>query len=97
MKRLYDCHRWRKARSAFLSSNPLCVKCLKFGRDVPATVVDHIIPHENNLELFWDSESNWQALCAACHGAKRAEENKGATSECDADGMPLNLLHHWNK
>jgi len=36
-----------------------------------ATVVDHIIAHKGNANLFWD-ESNWQALCKRCHNSKTA-------------------------
>ena len=64
----YDA-RWRKARKAFLQRHPLCAECLKAGRLIPATVVDHIVPHRGNQALFWD-EGNWQPLCAACHNKK---------------------------
>jgi 5-methylcytosine-specific restriction protein A len=64
----YD-SRWRKSRKRFLNANPLCVECLKVDRLVEATVVDHIIPHRVDKELFWD-ESNWQALCKKCHDRK---------------------------
>ena len=60
---------WRRVRLAFLRKYPLCVECRKEGRLVPATVVDHIIPHRGDQKLFWD-ESNWQALCKHHHDAK---------------------------
>lgn len=69
--------RWRKARKRFLSLNPLCVHCKAEGVIVPATVVDHIVPHKGDKELFWD-ESNWQALCEHHHNAKTAKEDMGA-------------------
>lgn len=40
----YD-SRWRKARALFLKQHPLCAFCQAEGKVVPATVVDHIIPH----------------------------------------------------
>ena len=61
--------RWRKARKAFLQEHPLCAECLKAGKLTPATVVDHIIPHRGNQELFWNAE-NWQPLCKECHDQK---------------------------
>jgi 5-methylcytosine-specific restriction enzyme A len=67
-ERGYDA-RWRKARKAFLQEHPLCVECLKAGKLTPATVVDHIIPHRGNQELFWNAD-NWQPLCKECHGKK---------------------------
>jgi len=42
----------------------------------PATLVDHIIPHRGDNNLFWD-EDNWQALCTECHAIKTAKEDGG--------------------
>ncbi len=64
---------WEKARAAFLAIHPLCVLCEALGVVTPATVVDHIRPHRGDRNLFW-LVSNWQALCKACHDAKRGEE-----------------------
>ena len=55
--------RWRRARAAFLAQHPLCAACWALGRVVPATVVDHRVPHRGDPELFWD-EANWQGLQA---------------------------------
>ncbi|EXU58072.1 HNH endonuclease family protein [Acinetobacter baumannii 24845_10] len=44
----------------------MCVYCEAKGLVVVATVVDHIIPHRGDQEIFWD-EMNWQALCSKCH------------------------------
>lgn len=69
-------YRWQKARERFLRSNPLCVYCKASGRVEVATVVDHIIPHRGDQEIFWD-ESQWQSLCASCHSSvKQKEENQ---------------------
>ena len=57
---------WRKARAAYLRKHPICVSC---GR--PAIIVDHIIPHKGDKDLFWDSK-NWQQLCKRCHVKKTA-------------------------
>lgn len=72
-ERGYDA-RWRAAREVYLAAHPLCVECKKQGRLTPARVVDHIVPHRGDQQLFWD-ESNWQSLCDFtspfdCHGAK---------------------------
>lgn len=66
--------RWRTVRARYLNKHPLCVKCLAEGRYVQATVVDHIIPHRNDPVLMW-SESNYQALCKACHDKKTGHED----------------------
>jgi len=68
--------RWRVSRAGFLRKNPLCVHCLLIDRVVQATVVDHIIPHSGDMDLFWDRQ-NWQPLCASCHGRKTAGEDGG--------------------
>ena len=70
----YD-NRWRIARNRFLKANPLCVKCKEEGILVPATVVDHIVPHRGDKTLFWD-ESNWQPLCKKCHDTKTMTEDR---------------------
>lgn len=68
--------KWQKAREGFLSSHPLCVEHEKLGEIVPATVVDHIIPHRGDKALFWDRD-NWQPLCKPCHDQKTATEDGG--------------------
>ncbi|NBZ87905.1 HNH endonuclease [Stagnihabitans tardus] len=63
---------WDKAKRAFLAKHKHCVRC---GKD--ADTVDHIKPHRQDRELFWD-RANWQALCASCHNStKQREERKG--------------------
>lgn len=66
--------RWRKLSQQYLRKHPMCVHCLQQGRYVPATVVDHIIPHRGDSALMWD-ESNWQALCKPCHDKKTGNED----------------------
>lgn len=46
---------------------------MKVAQDMEATVVDHIIPHRGNMELFWRRE-NWQPLCEKHHNVKTAKE-----------------------
>jgi 5-methylcytosine-specific restriction protein A len=66
---LYNRQGWRKRARAFLRAHPFCVVCRRRGRITLATDVDHVIDHEGNETLFWDS-GNWQALCAGCHSRK---------------------------
>ena len=65
---------WQKLRASFLALHPLCVECLKKGKTVQATDVDHIKPHKGDKSLFWDS-NNLQALCHRCHSRKTALED----------------------
>ncbi|MBN2019302.1 MAG: HNH endonuclease [Sedimentisphaerales bacterium] len=69
-------YRWRKARIAYLIKNPLCVECASEGRTEQAVVVDHIIPHKGNRELFWN-KNNWQGLCKRHHDIKTAKQDGG--------------------
>ena len=65
---------WQKARKEYLTAHPLCVECMKEGRYVKATVVDHIVPHRGDQKLFWD-RPNWQSLCVSCHNKKTWRED----------------------
>lgn len=78
-QRGYD-GQWRKARLGFLRKHPLCVECSETGKVEAATVVDHIVPHKGDKELFWNRD-NWQALCKACHDAKTVREDGGFGNE----------------
>lgn len=71
----YD-DRWRKASRRFLNGHPVCVRCEQQGRLTGATVVDHVVPHKGDRDLFWD-ESNWQSLCAKCHNSKTVQSDGG--------------------
>ena len=95
-KRLYDTVRWRKVAKRQLSRFPLCASCMIAGRDTPATIVHHVIPHENDSSLFWD-ESNFESVCASCHsGIKRVAEHHGYSQACGPDGFPLDPNHPFN-
>ena len=58
----------------YLEAHPLCVECMKEGRYVRATDVDHIVPHRGDRLLFWD-QSNWQPLCHRHHSIKTRTED----------------------
>src|SRR5688572_26123266 len=63
--------RWNAEARAYLASHGNCVMCLREGKHLPAQVVDHVVPHQGNMRLFWD-RSNWQALCKSHHSSKTA-------------------------
>ena len=65
---------WQRESRRFLQSNPLCAECMRQGRFVKATIVDHITPHRGDTNLFWD-RSNWQPLCKPCHDRKTLTED----------------------
>lgn len=73
----YDA-RWRRYREVFLKGHPICEceDCKKNGWVYPASVVDHIIPHKGNYDLFWDP-GNHQAMYKKHHDIKTAREDGG--------------------
>lgn len=73
-RELYKTARWQRLRKRVLLGHPLCVECEHRGKITPATVVDHVVSHKGNLELFWD-EDNLQPLCKNCHDSKTAKED----------------------
>ena len=88
-------HGWRLARESFLRKNPYCEMCKP--KLVPATVVDHRVPHRQDQKLFWD-RNNWQGLCFHCHDSnKQRLEKSGRVVGCDKDGLPIDLTHPWNQ
>lgn len=58
--------RWQKTSKGFLARHPLCVASKANGVIRAATLVDHIIPHRGDMQLFWDP-TNWQALSGEVH------------------------------
>ncbi len=71
-------YRWQKGRALFLREHPMCCYCQRNGLvGVLASVVDHIIPHRGDQNLFWD-ESNWQPLCAPCHDVVKRQEERSS-------------------
>lgn len=93
---LYGSTRWRKICSIHLGLNPLCDPCLLSGKETPATIVHHKIPHKGDPKLFWDTE-NLESVCASCHsGIKRMEDLHGFSQACDENGNPTDPNHPWN-
>lgn len=58
---IYKTAEWQKYRYRFLHYNPICYCC-----GAKSNVVDHIIAHKGNVELF-ESTKNHMALCDSCH------------------------------
>ena len=71
-------YRWQKAREGYLRSHPLCVMCQARGLVEPSTIVDHVIPHQGDQQLFWD-KTNWQALCKPCHDGEKQRQERRST------------------
>lgn len=75
-RRWYATAAWKRRRLNQLRSNPLCARCLALGRAREAMIADHVAPHRENRDAFWDGPL--QSLCKPCHdGAKQREEAGG--------------------
>ena len=50
------------------------IECTGKGIGLPyAHVVDHVVPHRGDMQLFWDS-ANWQSLCTPHHSRDKQRE-----------------------
>jgi 5-methylcytosine-specific restriction protein A len=95
-KHLYKTARWDRRRRHQLSREPLCKYCLAAGRTEMATVVDHVVPHRGDPELFWNSEL--QSLCESHHNSsKQSEELRGYAAQVGMDGVPVDPRHPVNR
>jgi 5-methylcytosine-specific restriction endonuclease McrA len=71
--------------------------CAALDYTKAATIVDHIVPHKGNWQLF-TAYDNTQSLCVECHNRhKQAEELHGYSTALGADGWPLDPRHPANK
>lgn len=71
-RKWYRTKRWLQLRAQVLARDPLCQceRCQGGARRVtPATVVDHVVPHRGDPDLFW-ALSNLQGLAKRCHDQK---------------------------
>ncbi len=59
---------WDKASKAFIASHPVCLGCEAIGLVEPATLTDHVEPHNGDRLKFW-CEANWQPSCKWHHDA----------------------------
>ena len=67
---------WLALRRQQLTKQPFCAECLRAGKYVLASEVDHVVPHRNDEQLFYD-HLNLQSLCHPCHSQKTAREDGG--------------------
>lgn len=97
---LYNDKRWKGTiglRRLKLQSDPLCWYCRQLGQIVEATVVDHIVPHNGNEELFFDW-GNLRSLCKSCHDRYAAvKDGTGYAPGVSVDGLPIDDGHPWGR
>jgi 5-methylcytosine-specific restriction protein A len=95
-KKLYKTKAWYRLRTKQLLKEPCCRYCDGVGHVVMATIVDHIIPHKGDVDLFHDPD-NLQSLCKVHHDStKQREEKTGVIIGGKENGYPVDPAHHWN-
>ncbi|MBN8972933.1 MAG: HNH endonuclease [Rhizobiales bacterium] len=81
----YDA-RWDRSAKVFRAHHPLCLGCEAEGRISVATVVDHVLPHRGDMDLFWDA-TKWQPACDFHHNVVKQQLehlfDRGAIAEAD--------------
>jgi 5-methylcytosine-specific restriction enzyme A len=88
----YKSARWQRIRQHQLRNSPFCVYCRERGIARAATVCDHVIPHEDDVNRFWLGP--FQSLCVECHNnIKRHEELDGYRPHIGPDGWPIDAKH----
>ena len=82
---------WRRLRASVLAGEPLCRECIRQGRTVPATDVDHADNDPSNNDVL-----NLVPLCHACHSRKTQQDmGKRVGYAFGVDGMPTDTSHPW--
>lgn len=101
----YNTMAWKRLRASKLQAAPLCEPCMKDGRLVPASVVDHNTPVSKGGAPFPALE-DLTSMCPTCHSRKTAQDDRlgaSATSKRRGRGVdpvtgkPLDRRHWWNK
>jgi 5-methylcytosine-specific restriction enzyme A len=87
----YNDARWRARRKLQLQKQPLCEDCLAEGKTTPATIVDHVEPHQGNLTKFLTGPL--RSLCKRHHDAKWADDKRGYSTAVGLDGLPTDPRH----
>ena len=65
----YDTAFWLRRRRLQLLAHPLCKMCASRGAVTAACIVDHVVPHKGNWNLFALGEL--QLLCKHCHDSRK--------------------------
>lgn len=84
----YGLKRWKVLRAEQLTRQPLCQRCLSYGRTKAATVAHHVVPHKGDPSLFWSGVL--ASSCTDCHDIdeQRIERGGKARQVLDANGWP---------
>ena len=72
----YHSTQWQTLRQIQLSAHPLCAACLSDNIVTAAHHVDHLFAWQHIGEQAF-THNVFQSLCASCHSAKTALEQRG--------------------
>ena len=87
---------FNRRRKQQLLHYPLCAYCLENGKNIPATIADHVTPHRGDPNQFIRGEL--QSLCIQCHNARKQQlERRGYSNAVGEDGWPLDPNHPSNQ
>jgi 5-methylcytosine-specific restriction enzyme A len=80
-KAVYNTNTWRKLRLMYLSTHPLCSRCLKKNKISSSTECHHIIPiskgqNKAEKQILGFDEKNLEAICSKCHDEHHNNERK---------------------
>lgn len=93
----YGTAKWRRLSKWKKAVNPLCEYCQQAGWITKTEVVDHIVPHKGDINLFYDS-SNLRSSCKRCHDSiAKKKDKQGFAPGVGKDGVPLDSEHPWHK
>jgi 5-methylcytosine-specific restriction endonuclease McrA len=84
--KFYKTKEWGALRSFYLSTNPYCKECEKYGLFVLVDDVHHIIDIAGNIRGALDIH-NLEGLCNSCHAQKTFAKN----AENDRNPEAVNL------
>lgn len=92
----YNTAAWLRRRSLQLKFEPLCKICLDRDKTTPATIVDHVEPHQGDWNKF--RLGALQSLCKRCHDqCKQRIDRRGYSFDVGNDGWPTDPRHPANK
>ena len=85
----YKSTQWKKCRSAYWSTHPICERCLAQGVITPTEIIHHKVyltpENMNNAELAYGFD-NLEALCREHHNQEHFKNTKAKRWSFDADG-----------
>ncbi len=94
----YNTAAWQALRRRKLADRVLCEVCMKRGRLVPATTVDHIKSVDSGGPAFPELDG-LMSMCDSCHSVKTnaVDHPRGgrgvAFKGADVNGLPVDEQH----